>query len=140
VPESPKFPVIFPDNREFLPRDGFAADWLVSHVPSRYRPAFQGSAVAGIVAKIPHVSAAAIGLPLLLPAFYLPMMLMLFALILRGISFAFWFQTVRFGHVWDFAFAGGSLLATFAQGLSSAASSAGCRCKMVSSPAARSHF
>ncbi len=54
---------------------------------------------------------------ILLPAFYLPIMIMLFALILRGIAFVFRFQTVRFRRVWDFAFAGGSLLATFAQGL-----------------------
>ena len=54
---------------------------------------------------------------ILLPAFYLPIMIMLLALILRGIAFVFRFQTVRFRRVWDFAFAGGSLLATVAQGL-----------------------
>jgi cytochrome d ubiquinol oxidase subunit II len=53
----------------------------------------------------------------LLPAFYLPIMLMLFALISRGIAFAFRLQTVRFRRVWDIAFAGGSLLAAFCQGL-----------------------
>jgi cytochrome d ubiquinol oxidase subunit II len=54
---------------------------------------------------------------ILLPGFYLPIMIMLFALILRGIALVFRFQTVRFRRVWDFAFAGGSLLATVAQGL-----------------------
>jgi cytochrome d ubiquinol oxidase subunit II len=44
-------------------------------------------------------------------------MIMLFALILRGIAFVFRFQTVGFRRVWDFAFAGGFLLATIAQGL-----------------------
>jgi cytochrome bd ubiquinol oxidase subunit II len=53
----------------------------------------------------------------LLPAFYLPIMLMLLALILRGIAFEFRFQTVRFRRVWDFAFSSGSLLAAFSQGL-----------------------
>ena len=53
----------------------------------------------------------------LLPAFYLPIMAMLFALILRGIAFEFRFQATRFRRVWDFAFAGGSLLAALAQGL-----------------------
>jgi cytochrome d ubiquinol oxidase subunit II len=53
----------------------------------------------------------------LLPAFYLPIMLMLVALILRGIAFEFRFQTVRFRRVWDFAFSGGSFLAALAQGL-----------------------
>ncbi|CAO4185825.1 cytochrome d ubiquinol oxidase subunit II [Methylorubrum aminovorans] len=53
----------------------------------------------------------------LLPAFYLPIMVMLFALILRGISFEFRFQATRFQRVWDFAFAGGSLVAAICQGL-----------------------
>jgi cytochrome d ubiquinol oxidase subunit II len=54
---------------------------------------------------------------ILLPAFYLPLMLMLFALIFRGIAFSFRAETLRFRRLWDFAFAGGSFLATFAQGL-----------------------
>ena len=53
----------------------------------------------------------------LLPAFYLPVMLMLFALIFRGIAFAFRFQAGRLRWIWDWAFAGGSLCATVAQGL-----------------------
>jgi cytochrome d ubiquinol oxidase subunit II len=53
----------------------------------------------------------------LLPALYLPVTLMLFALIFRGIAFSFRYQTVRFRRIWDVAFAGGSLLAAFCQGL-----------------------
>lgn len=53
---------------------------------------------------------------ILMPAFYLPIMLMLFSLILRGIAFEFRFQAGSFRRVWDYAFAGGSLLATVAQG------------------------
>ena len=52
----------------------------------------------------------------LLPAFYLPIMLMLFALIFRGIAFEFRFQAGRFRRLWDYAFAGGSMLAVLAQG------------------------
>lgn len=52
----------------------------------------------------------------LLPACYLPIMLMLFALIFRGIAFEFRFQAGRFRWAWDYAFAGGSLLAPLAQG------------------------
>ena len=52
----------------------------------------------------------------LLPAFYLPIMAMLFALIFRGIAFGFRFQSSRFRWVWDYAFAGGSILAVLAQG------------------------
>jgi len=52
----------------------------------------------------------------LLPAFYLPVMFMLFALIFRGIAFEFRLQTQRFRWAWDLAFAGGSLLAALCQG------------------------
>lgn len=63
------------------------------------------------------VAAFPIGYSVLLPAFYLPIMLMLFALILRGVAFEFRFQAGRARRVWDFAFSGGSLVATLCQGL-----------------------
>jgi cytochrome d ubiquinol oxidase subunit II len=53
----------------------------------------------------------------LLPAFYLPLMIMLFALLFRGIAFEFRFQAKLFQRLWDYAFAIGSLLAVLAQGL-----------------------
>jgi len=53
----------------------------------------------------------------LLPAFYLPIILMLFALIFRGISFSFRSQAGRSRQLWDLAFGGGSLVAVLAQGL-----------------------
>lgn len=54
---------------------------------------------------------------ILLPAFYLPVILMLFALIFRGIAFSFRSQAGRSRKIWNLAFAGGSLIAAFAQGL-----------------------
>ena len=53
----------------------------------------------------------------LLPAFYVPLLTMLFALIFRGIAFEFRFRATRFRRVWDWAFAGGSTLAAFCQGI-----------------------
>jgi cytochrome d ubiquinol oxidase subunit II len=53
----------------------------------------------------------------LLPAFYVPLMTMLFALIFRGIAFEYRFRADRFRPAWDTAFAGGSLLAAFCQGI-----------------------
>jgi cytochrome d ubiquinol oxidase subunit II len=54
----------------------------------------------------------------LLPAFYVPLVVMLFALIFRGLAFEFRFRTpLRFRRLWDWAFAGGSALAAFAQGV-----------------------
>src|ERR1700692_2039347 len=53
----------------------------------------------------------------LLSAFYLPVIVMLLGLILRGVAFEFRYKTQRLRWVWDFSFAGGSLIATFIQGL-----------------------
>src|SRR5262245_54167207 len=53
----------------------------------------------------------------ILPALYLPLVLMLIGLILRGVAFEFRFKAGRSRFLWDWAFAGGSLLATAMQGL-----------------------
>ena len=54
----------------------------------------------------------------LMPAVYAPIILMLLALILRGVAFEFRLQGRRRGKaLWTAAFAGGSLVATLAQGL-----------------------
>lgn len=54
---------------------------------------------------------------ILLPALYLPIILMLIALIFRGVAFEFRFKAERSQVVWDNAFHYGSLIATFAQGM-----------------------
>jgi cytochrome d ubiquinol oxidase subunit II len=64
---------------------------------------------------------------ILLPAFYLPAIFMLFGLIMRGVAFSYRLQTVRYRRVWNFVFAGGSLLATLCQGLILGAYIAGVR-------------
>jgi cytochrome d ubiquinol oxidase subunit II len=53
----------------------------------------------------------------LLSAFYLPLLVMLAGLILRGVAFEFRERTERMRWVWDAGFAGGSLVAAFIQGL-----------------------
>ncbi len=53
----------------------------------------------------------------ILPALYLPLLIMLVALIFRGVAFEFRFKTVRAKHVWSIAFAGGSMVCAFAQGV-----------------------
>ena len=55
---------------------------------------------------------------ILMPALYLPVTLMLLALVLRGVAFEFRVQgRVRGRKAWGLAFSGGSILATLAQGL-----------------------
>jgi cytochrome d ubiquinol oxidase subunit II len=53
----------------------------------------------------------------LLSAFYLPLIVMLMGLILRGVAFEFRYKTQRLRWIWDLSFAGGSLIATFIQGM-----------------------
>jgi cytochrome d ubiquinol oxidase subunit II len=53
----------------------------------------------------------------IMPALYIPVILMLLALILRGVSFEFRWTAKPYQQAWDWAFAGGSILAAFAQGL-----------------------
>ena len=54
---------------------------------------------------------------ILLPALYLPLILMLIALIFRGVAFEFRFKAEKSQFLWDNAFHYGSLVATFAQGM-----------------------
>jgi cytochrome bd ubiquinol oxidase subunit II len=50
-------------------------------------------------------------------AFYLAVIVMLLGLILRGVAFEFRYKTQRLRWIWDVSFAGGSLIATFIQGM-----------------------
>ena len=51
-----------------------------------------------------------------LSAFYLPVALLLVALILRGVAFEFRYKTHRGRWIWDWGFVGGSAVASFVQG------------------------
>jgi cytochrome d ubiquinol oxidase subunit II len=53
----------------------------------------------------------------ILPALYLPVIIMLLALVFRGVSFEFRWLGVASKKHWTFAFAAGSILAAFCQGL-----------------------
>ena len=61
----------------------------------------------------------------LLAAFYLPIILMLCALILRGVAFEFRENALDARWIWDLGFAGGSLVASFVQGMAIGALVAG---------------
>jgi cytochrome d ubiquinol oxidase subunit II len=54
---------------------------------------------------------------IILPAFYLPVIIMLLALVFRGVAFEFRWLGVSSKPHWTFAFAAGSTLAAFCQGL-----------------------
>ncbi|MES2858274.1 MAG: cytochrome d ubiquinol oxidase subunit II [Pseudomonadota bacterium] len=66
---------------------------------------------AGLLAAFPKAYA------LILSSLYLPVLLMLVALVLRGVAFEFRFKAQRSKFVWGWAFALGSLCAAFWQGV-----------------------
>lgn len=66
---------------------------------------------AGLWVAFPYAYA------IIMPAFYIPVILMLLALIFRGVAFEFRWVAKPRHKVWDLAFWAGSTLAAFAQGL-----------------------
>lgn len=66
---------------------------------------------AGLYGAFPMVYAT------ILPAMYLPLVLMLLALIFRGIAFEFRGKSSKYRHMFDMSFSVGSIVATFAQGV-----------------------
>ncbi len=54
---------------------------------------------------------------ILMPALYMPVILMLLGLIFRGVAFEFRFKALTSRPVWDYAFHFGSIVATFMQGM-----------------------
>lgn len=65
----------------------------------------------GLLVSFPAVYAS------MLPALYLPILLMLIALVFRGVAFEFRFKADRSRAFWSSAFFAGSLFTTFAQGI-----------------------
>lgn len=54
---------------------------------------------------------------IIMPALYMPILLMLIALVFRGVAFEFRFKAESSQRIWDYAFHYGSVAATFAQGV-----------------------
>ncbi len=54
---------------------------------------------------------------IIIPAVYFPILIMLLALVFRGVAFEFRFKDPTLKRFWDRAFCGGSAVATFAQGV-----------------------
>ena len=84
-------------------------------LPPRFRPKpwrGTGSGSGGaVMAAFPTAYA------ILLPALYAPIMIMLLGLVFRGVAFEFRFRSARRGRLWDASFVGGSVAASFMQGV-----------------------
>ena len=84
---------------------------------SAVAPIWDGNETWLVVAAVVLWGAFPVVYATLLSAFYLPLLLMLAGLILRGVAFEFRHKAERMRWLWDLSFAGGSLVATFMQGL-----------------------
>jgi cytochrome bd ubiquinol oxidase subunit II len=84
---------------------------------SAIAPVWDGNETWLVVTGVVLWSAFPIVYATLLPAFYLPLLLMLAGLILRGVAFEYRHRTERWRWLWDASFAGGSFVAAFMQGL-----------------------
>src|ERR1700739_2012119 len=84
---------------------------------SAVAPIWDGNETWLVVAGVILWGAFPIVYATLLSAFYLPLLVMLAGLILRGVAFEFRHRTEQARWLWDWSFAGGSLAATFIQGL-----------------------
>jgi cytochrome d ubiquinol oxidase subunit II len=80
-------------------------------------PVWDGNETWLVVAGVVLWGAFPIVYATLFSAFYLPVLLMLAGLILRGVAFEFRYKAERMRAVWDLGFAGGSLVAAFIQGM-----------------------
>ena len=83
---------------------------------SAVAPVWDGNETWLIVSGVVLWGAFPIVYATLFSAFYLPLLFMLAGLILRGVTFEFRDKARHLPWVWDAAFAGGSLVATFMQG------------------------
>src|SRR5712672_3289078 len=84
---------------------------------SAVAPVWDGNETWLVVAGVVLWGAFPIVYATLFSAFYLPLLVMLAGLILRGVAFEYRNKTERLRWIWDAGFAGGSLVAAFTQGL-----------------------
>jgi cytochrome d ubiquinol oxidase subunit II len=84
---------------------------------SAVSPIWDGNETWLVVAGVVLWGAFPIVYATLLSAFYLPFLVMVAGLILRGVAFEFRYKAERTRFIWDASFAGGSLLAAFTQGM-----------------------
>lgn len=80
-------------------------------------PFWDGNETWLILGGVGLMAAFPVAFAIIIPAVYFPILVMLLALVFRGVAFEFRFKHKGLRRVWDAAFCGGSLVATFAQGV-----------------------
>jgi cytochrome d ubiquinol oxidase subunit II len=84
---------------------------------SAVAPIWDGNETWLVVTAVILWGAFPVAYSILLSAFYLPLLVMLAGLILRGVAFEYRYKTTRMRWFWNWSFVGGSFSASFIQGL-----------------------
>ena len=80
-------------------------------------PIWDGNETWLILGSVGLFAAFPVAFAIIIPAVYFPVLLMLLALIFRGLAFEFRYRDAEHRTFWDHGFAAGSALAAFAQGV-----------------------
>ena len=96
---------------------GFMADFGSRDIAmNSIAPIWDGNETWLVFGGIGLLAVFPLAFAIIIPAVYFPILLMLLALVFRGVAFEFRFKRPAFRRFWNGAFCGGSMLATFAQG------------------------
>jgi cytochrome d ubiquinol oxidase subunit II len=97
---------------------GFAPDLASRNlVMNSIAPIWDGNETWLVLGGIGLLAAFPLAFSIILPAVYFPILVMLLALVFRGVAFEFRYRDAVHRTFWDHAFCYGSALATFAQGV-----------------------
>ncbi|MGN6142469.1 MAG: cytochrome d ubiquinol oxidase subunit II [Mesorhizobium sp.] len=97
---------------------GFAPDTDSRNmVMNSIAPIWDGNETWLVLGGLALLAAFPLAFAIIIPAVYFPILVMLLALIFRGVAFEFRFRDAAHKTFWDHGFAWGSTIATFAQGL-----------------------
>ncbi len=97
---------------------GFAPDRDARNlVMNSIAPIWDGNETWLVLGGVALLAAFPLAFAIILPAVYFPLLIMLLALIFRGVAFEFRFRDAEHRTVWDHGFCYGSALGAFAQGV-----------------------
>lgn len=97
---------------------GFAKDSTSRNlIMNSIAPVWDGNETWLVLGGLGLLAAFPVAFAIIIPAVYFPILVMLLALIFRGVAFEFRFRDGEHVTFWDRAFCFGSVIATFAQGI-----------------------
>jgi cytochrome d ubiquinol oxidase subunit II len=97
---------------------GFAPDEATRGLAmNSIAPIWDGNETWLVFGGLGLLAAFPLAFAIIIPAVYFPILIMLLALVFRGVAFEFRFKRPALRRFWDRAFCGGSAMATFAQGV-----------------------